>query len=572
MKQLSFLPYTLAIFLGGCSLLTSQELTNESTPKTLQTAQEEKTKSLTKEELSQLLTAEFAEHRGKFEEALTIYVEQAKKTNDPKVTKRAYQIASYLGNDAEKLDMAMLWAQIAPNSIEANRAAFLELSRNNMTDDITSYVEKLLTQTNELDFLLLESSTLPAESYPQLINYIDQLFIKYPYNNQLIYTKATLLAGNHEPQKALITLNSLPTDLQHKSEVVFLKTYLLQSTGKTEESIALLNKEIKDTSQNKQLRLNLAHRLISSGKLTEAKQQFLKLNQQYPEDEEVRFALVLICLEMKQWDEAIDYLNTMLEHGVSPSVVYFYLATAYENKDDKDKALNYYQQVNDGENFLNATASAARILFEQHKTKEAQQYLANARKNQPAFATPLYLFEVEELQNQNKLSAAWQLINQAIKSDSPNTSLYYSRALLAEKSNNLKQAEKDLRYIIKLEPNNDTALNALGYTLTERTNRYQEALQLIEKAYLLNPNNPATLDSMGWVYYKLGKVTEAQKYLQKAYDQYPDADIAAHLGEVLWKLNHQEQAKTVWSKALKETPQHAGLLETIKRLTGSKEL
>lgn len=572
MKRLSFLPCALAFFVGGCNLLTNKQPIDKPASSALQPAQEEKTRPFTKDTLSALLIAEFADRRGDFEKTLSIYVEQAKKTNDPNVAKRAYEIASFLENHAEQLDMAMLWAKTAPNSEQANRAALFELSRNNMTDDIAPYLEKVFTQTHTLDFLLLDNNVLPAESYPQLINYIDQLSIKYPNNNRLTYTKAALLSGNKEPQKALVTLNTLPTNIQQQSEVILLKTYLLQSTGKTKESIALLNKEIKNTSQNKQLRLNLAHRLITDGKLVEAKQQFLLLTQQYPTDEDIRFALVLVCLETQQWDEAINYLNIMLEHGVNPSVVYFYLASAYDNKGEKEKALSYYQQVNDEENFLNATANAAKILFEQNKTKEAQQYLVKARKDQPAFSTPLYLFEVDALQNQNKLSTAWQLINQAIEADPKNTSLYYSRALLAEKSNNIAQAEKDLRYIIRLEPNNDSAINALGYILTEKTTRYREALQLIKQAYSLNPTNPATLDSMGWIYYKLGKLTEAQEYLQQAYDNYPDPDIAAHLGEVLWKLNDKEQAKAIWSKALEENPQHTTILDTIKRLTGSKEL
>ncbi len=572
MKRFSLLPCTLAFLLGGCNLPTNKQPPNKVVSSSLAPAQEEKTRPFKKDTLTKLLIAEFAGHRGDFEKTLALYVEQAKKTNDPNVAKRAYEIASFLEKRSDQLDMAILWAKLEANDIEANRAALFELLRNNMTRDISPHLERVFTQTQKLDFLQLNSNVLPAEIYPQLINYIDQLLIKYPNNHQLIYTKATLFSANKEPQRALTLLNTLPTTVQQQNEVVLLKTYLLQSTGKTTEAIALLNKEIKNTSQNKQLRLNLAHRLVSDGKLEEAKQQFLLLNQQYPTDEDIRFALVLICLETQQWDEAINYLNIMLEHGINPSVIYFYLASAYDNKGDKEKALNYYQQVNDEENFLNASVNAARILFEQNKTKEAQQYLTKARKDQPILATPLYLFEVEELQNRKKLQQARQLINQAIKTDPKNTSFYYSRALLEEKSNNIAQAEKDLRHIIKLEPNNDSAINALGYILTERTTRYKEALQLIRQAYKLNPNSPATMDSMGWIYYKLGKLPEAQEYLQQAYDTYPDPDIATHLGEVLWKLNDKEQAKTIWSKALEENPQHTILLETIKRLTGSQGL
>ena len=42
------------------------------------------------------------------------------------------------------------------------------------------------------------------------------------------------------------------------------------------------------------------------------------------------------------------------------------------------------------------------------------------------------------------------------------------------------------------------------------------------------------MDSMGWVLYRLGRNKEALDYLQRAFALRPDAEIAAHLGEVLW--------------------------------------
>lgn len=572
MKQFSFLFYALTIFLTGCHLFKNEHSIETSTPETIQSISEEKTRPFPKDTLSALLIAEFSEHRGKLENTLAIYVVQAQKTKDPKVIKRAYQIASYLENTAERLNMAMLWVNIEPKNLEANRAAFIELSKSGMRADTAPYLEEILVQTKELDFLLLQGNPFSVESYSQLIRNIDQQLIKYPNNEQLLYTKAFLLSETKAPKNALSLLEKLPAKDQQQNDVILLRSYLLQTMGKPDEAFALLNKEIKNTPQNKQLRLNLAQRLISDGNLSGAKQQFLALNQQYPNDEEIRFGLALICLEMGNWDEATRYFNTMLDKGVDKNIIYFYLGSAYDKKGDKEKALNFYQQVNGGENFLASIASSAKILFEQNKIKEAQQLLAKARQDQPVFVTPLYLFEVEELQNANKLTQAWQIINQAIKAEPKNTSFYYSRALLAEHSNNIAQAEKDLRYVIKLDPTNDSAINALGYILTDRTKRYGEALKLIQQALSLNPNNPATLDSMGWLYYKRGKLEEAQEYLQQAYDNYPDPDVAAHLGEVLWKQGHKEQAKAIWSKALEDNPNNTLLLQTIKRLTGSKEL
>jgi len=150
--------------------------------------------------------------------------------------------------------------------------------------------------------------------------------------------------------------------------------------------------------------------------------------------------------------------------------------------------------------------------------------------------------------------------------------LLYTRAMLAEKRDDLSQMEKDLRAIIKREPDNAMALNALGYTLSDRTTRYAEAKVLIERAHTLNPEDPAVLDSLGWVNYRLGNLDEAERLLRQALERFPDHEVAAHLGEVLWANGKQREARKVWSKALEQQPDSPILRSTLRRLTGSETL
>jgi tetratricopeptide (TPR) repeat protein len=150
--------------------------------------------------------------------------------------------------------------------------------------------------------------------------------------------------------------------------------------------------------------------------------------------------------------------------------------------------------------------------------------------------------------------------------------LLYTRAMLAEKRNDLAQMEKDLRLIIKRDPDNAMALNALGYTLSDRTTRYEEAKALIEHAHQLNPEDPAVLDSLGWVNFRLGNLDEAERLLRQALERFPDQEVAAHLGEVLWANGKQREAKQIWGKFLKDQPDSPTLRSTIKRLTGSETL
>ncbi len=116
------------------------------------------------------------------------------------------------------------------------------------------------------------------------------------------------------------------------------------------------------------------------------------------------------------------------------------------------------------------------------------------------------------------------------------------------------------------------ALNALGYTLADRTTRYEEARQLVEKAHQLKPDDPAILDSLGWINFRLGNMDEAERLLRQALKEFPDHEVAAHLGEVLWTRGKQSEAREVWTEALKTQPDSPILRGTLQRLTGSETL
>ncbi|MDX1818798.1 MAG: tetratricopeptide repeat protein, partial [Marinobacter sp.] len=148
----------------------------------------------------------------------------------------------------------------------------------------------------------------------------------------------------------------------------------------------------------------------------------------------------------------------------------------------------------------------------------------------------------------------------------------YARGMLYDSMDQPEKAEADLRRIIETEPNNAVALNALGYILTTRSDRLEEARQYIGRALQLDPENPAILDSMGWVLYQEGRLQPALQYLKKAWEAYPDPEVAAHYGEALWMAGEEEQARIVWRKGLENDKDHEILLETIKRLTGEGTL
>ena len=137
--------------------------------------------------------------------------------------------------------------------------------------------------------------------------------------------------------------------------------------------------------------------------------------------------------------------------------------------------------------------------------------------------------------------------------------------MVAEKLDRLDEAEKRLTQLIALKPDNAQALNALGYTLVDRTQRTAEGMKLIEQALALAPADPFILDSMGWAHYRMGNLDDSEKYLRRALADRSDPEIAAHLGEVLWAKGERARAREVWQSQLKQTPDNALLLETVRR-------
>ena len=170
------------------------------------------------------------------------------------------------------------------------------------------------------------------------------------------------------------------------------------------------------------------------------------------------------------------------------------------------------------------------------------------------------------MRDQGKNQAAFDLYSEALNEYPTNLDILYARAMVSEPLNRLSVLEEDLRTILKLDPDNAAALNALGYTLADRTNRYPEAYTLISRAVELSPDDPFYLDSLGWVYYRMGNMEEAERYLQQAYKIQPDPEFAAHLGEVLWKNGKQKDAKKVWQQGKQQDPDNKLLQETLERL------
>ncbi|MGH8702036.1 MAG: tetratricopeptide repeat protein, partial [Burkholderiales bacterium] len=266
------------------------------------------------------------------------------------------------------------------------------------------------------------------------------------------------------------------------------------------------------------------------------------------------------------YDAAETQLKRVLELNYKdPDVARFYLGQLNEERKRFDEALKWYSAVAQGEQYITAQSRYAGILAKQGRLPEARKHLQEATAGDLQQRVQLTQAEAQLLRDASAYQEAFDVLGQAL-AKLPNTpDLLYDHAMAAEKLNRLDILEGNLKQLIKLRPDHAHAYNALGYTLADRNQRVAEAYGLIETALKLAPEDPFIQDSMGWVLYRMGRNKEGLDYLQRAFKQRPDPEIAAHLGEVLWALDQRDAAKKIWDEALKEHPNNEVLQGTLKR-------
>jgi tetratricopeptide (TPR) repeat protein len=236
----------------------------------------------------------------------------------------------------------------------------------------------------------------------------------------------------------------------------------------------------------------------------------------------------------------------------------------------KKEAMAFYKEVGRGERWLSSQLRVAVLMDDLGQRDEALEKLKALRAEGIDDDDKLgesYLLEGELQLRRKDRVAALAVYDEGLRALSDDRRLLYARALVAEQLDRIEDAERDLRRIVTLDPEDADALNALGYTLADRTDRHDEALDLIKKALEKKPNEAAIVDSMGWVQFRLGNKDESLKYLRQAYELKPDPEIAAHLGEVLWTTGQRDEARRVWDQGKKLDPKNELLKRTVDRLT-----
>jgi len=305
--------------------------------------------------------------------------------------------------------------------------------------------------------------------------------------------------------------------------------------------------------------------------LDDAQKQFELMHKNNANDLTPLMALALIKIQQKNYPEAKTFLTQYAQQadktqGADSGQAYIYLAQLALEQKDEAGAAGYLDKIPPtSQQYIPAQITRAQLLEKQGKPDEARKLLANIHAMDPRDQALIARTDAAILFDAKRYQEAEARLQQATADFPDDPDLTYDYAMAAEKTGHYEVMEAQLRKLMRTQPDNAQAYNALGYSLADRNQRLQEADKLVEKASALAPNDAFILDSVGWVKYRLGDTSDAIKILRKAYDMQPNAEIGAHLGEVLWKSGDQEQAKAAWREARKLEPDNDTLVKTLKR-------
>lgn len=512
-----------------------------------------------------LLEAEFALRVRDFEHGLALLADQAVVLADPLLARRALRLAEFV-NDADRATaMAMRLAELDPTDGAAAAAASGWLARTQNPLLALEYAGLAI----ELGVSVNVASNLGGyeqldpDSKKAVAGAILELAAQWPEDDQIAIAASLLARLEKDPARAEDFLNPVLARDPENVRAVMLWTQL-QLDQSTPDPFQRLAETLERFPQNQELRLQYARLLGSEGNYDAARDQFSILLEQEPDNPELLATSAMLEFELQHLDDALEKFNHLILLEERLNEAHYYKGRIAALRDQYPEAIAAFGAVGPSREFSDAKSRAAQLLVDTAFASDIKSFFADQRQRYPTSAEQLFLLEADALKDWKGESL--RAYDRGLTAFPDSFSLLYGRAMVHEAAGSFTEMEEDLRSILAQDPDHAATLNALGYTLTNHTQRFEEAAELIERALMISPGDPAILDSLGWVYYKLGHFEQSEALLRRAHLAFPDPEVAAHLGEVLWVQGRQIEAKDVWRDGLKRVPEHPIILEAADRL------
>ena len=538
-----------------------------------------KTGELTAELMYRLLVGDIALQRGEPALAARAYYDVARETRDPKFARRATEIALAARQRTLALDSATLWVELDPTADRAKQVvAGLKGGSDVRGADLKADLERALAEAATAGprlgeaFLELNRALASEPDKAATLKLVQALAQPYPNNAeaQFAVALAAYNTGLADFESSTIALQAIDRALKQKpdwEQAILLKVEIL-SKQSMDRAGDYLVEILKSNPDAKYINSALVQVRIQQKRYGDAAAILQKLAEQDPGNHEYEFGMAMLAMQTKDWAKAERLLEGLNRVGYGDDgVVESYLAQVAEETGRYELALERFKAVPDGERGWYAKLRAAAMLGKLGRLDEARTYLDDLPAVTRDQKVQVQQVAAQLLRDAGNNKGAYEILDSALGQYPDEPDLLYDLAMVAEKLDRIDVLEAKLTRLVELKPTNAQALNALGYTLVDRTPRVSEGLALIQRALAMSPDDPFILDSVGWAQYRLGHLDEAEKYLRQAMEQRPDPEIAAHLGEVLWAKGERKLAQDLWQSQLKNAPDNAVLLETVRRLT-----
>lgn len=489
---------------------------------------------------------------------------------DAALAARATSLALASNNATLALSTARKWLTIEPTSLEAREVITRLSLRAGLTDQAYEQCVAIVKDhPGGLDDGLRHVSLLLAQEEqqgPAALALIAKLVAQYPKRAGAWQAQGLLaLRFGDIEQAEKSARESLRLDPSSK-EAPLLLTGALVRKGDIAGADQIIDGQTRNNPIASDIRLGYARLLIESNQREHARLQLTRVLKGTGDNTDALYLLGLINLDEGKVDEAEPQFRTLVKTKDRANEAHYYLGRIAEQRGRWADALSEYTQVNAGNQVLDASVRRAEMLYRTGKLDEARVTLEQLRRQYPPLSPRFYLAEGQLLNDAGTPDEALLLYSRALEEHKNEPDLLYARSLVFERLKRLDEAEADLRTVLTASPADARALNALGFMLVVHSSRLDEAEKLIAKALEITPEEPAVIDSMGWLRFRQGRQSEALLLLARAYEVFPDPEVAAHFGEALWVGGDRGKAQAVWERALQASPNNGVLRETIKRL------
>jgi Flp pilus assembly protein TadD len=523
---------------------------------------------LTEPILYELLLAEIALKRGSEGLAAQIYAELARKTKDPRIARRAVEVAGAARMPQYALEAARAWHEADPQSLQALQTLAGLLVSARKVDEAEPYLAKLLSSEGVAaanGFMQMGRLLAGNPDKAANLRVVRNLAAKYPDLPQAHFAVAQAALAAEDEKTALAEARRAG-ELQPGWEVpAIFEAQVLQRRSPAEASASLAAFLAKYPAA-REARLAYARVLVGERKFAEARTQFETLLAAHPKNPDVVYAVALLAAQLKDYATAEKNLRRLLDMGFrDPNGVRFTLGQIAEEQKQWQAAIDWYQSIERGDQYFASRLRVASVMAKQGKLEEARAYLRNVDAGGEQ-QVQLLIAEAQLLRDAKRDREAFDLLGKALAAQPNQPELLYDHALTAERLERFDVLEDNLRKLIQIRPDHAHAHNALGYSFADRNVHLAEARKLIERALELSPDDSFIIDSLGWVLYRQGDLKGAEAQLRRAYLGRADGEIGAHLGEVLWMMGRRDDAARIWDEALKNHPDNETLQKTVKRL------